>query len=417
MRKASVSIQGRAARLTRTRHGDRDRNLPLLNLLDAGVAVVAGSAVYWLESGISAFFGYRRVPGLRSVDPLPESSLPTLAIVATAKDEAARVESAARSLLAQDYPGLSLVIVDDRSMDGTGAILDRLALEDPRLRVVHIDALPYGWVGKCYALARGAEATDSEWILFVDADVTLEPDAARRAVSLASRDGWDHVAVGPDMRLESLGEEIFVAAFMVVFDTSQRPWRASNPRRRNAIGIGAFNLVRRESYRRAGGHEALRYELIDDMALGKILKQKGGARQTFARHDGLVSVHWHPGIRGLIHGVEKNAFPGLRYNVPLGLIAPWLLLVVSWAPVFGFLLGSPAAWALSLLAWCGVLLCYREVERSVNIKAWHVVTMPVGVTLFLYAFVRSMALTLIRGGVVWRGTFYPLEELKRGRVW
>jgi len=388
-----------------------------LNPIDPGVAVVAVSALYWLWSGITAFFGYRHLPGLGSVKPLPEASLPTLAIVATAKDEAASVERAARSLLAQDYPRLSLVIVDDRSMDGTGAILDRLALEDPRLRVVHIDSLPYEWVGKCYALARGAEATDSEWILFVDADVVLAPDAARRAVSLASGDGWDHVAVGPDMRLETLGEEIFVAAFMVVFDTSQRPWRASNPRAKEAIGIGAFNLVRREIYRKAGGHEALRYELIDDMALGKILKQRAGARQTFARHDGRVSVHWHPGIRGLIHGVEKNAFPGLRYNVLLGVIAPWLLLLVSWAPVFGFLLGSPVARVLSLCAWCGVLLCYREVERSVNIKAWHAVTMPVGVTLFLYAFVRSMALTLIRGGVVWRGTFYPLEELKRGRVW
>jgi len=387
-----------------------------LNLHDAGLAVVAGSAAYWLESGISAFFGYRRLPGLRSVDPLPSASLPTLAIVATAKDEAARVEGAARSLLAQDYPNFSIVIVDDRSVDGTGAILDRLALEDPRLRVVHIDSLPYGWVGKCHALARGAEATDTEWILFVDADVTLAPGAARRAISLACRHGWDHVAVGPDMRLESLGEEIFVAAFMVVFNTSQRPWRASNPRRKNAIGIGAFNLVRRELYRKAGGHEALRYELIDDMALGKILK-RSGARQTFATHGGQVSVHWHPGIRGLIHGVEKNAFPGLHYNIPLGLIAPWLLLLVSWAPVFGFLLGSPAAWVLSLCAWCGVLLCYREVGRSVNIRAWHAVTMPVGVTLFLYAFVRSMVITLIRGGVVWRGTFYPLDELKRGRVW
>jgi len=379
-------------------------------------AVLAGAALYWLGSGITSFLGYRRVPGLRSVGPLTDSALPSLAIVATAKDEAERVEGAARSLLAQDYPHLSLVIVDDRSMDRTGAILNQLAVEDPRLHVVHIDALPYGWIGKCHALARGAEATDSEWILFVDADVTLAPEAARRAVSLAVRSGWDHVAVGPDMRLESLGEEIFVAAFMVVFNTSQRPWRASNPRAKSSIGIGAFNLVRREIYRKAGGHETLRYELIDDMALGKILK-RGGARQTFARHDGQVSVHWHPGIRGLIRGVEKNAFPGLHYNIPLGLIAPWLLLLVSWAPVFGLFLGDPVAWVLSLFAWCGVLLCYREVERTVNIKAWIAVTMPVGVTLFLYAFVRSMALVLVRGGVVWRGTFYPLEELKRGRVW
>ena len=377
---------------------------------------MAVSALYWLESGISAFLGYRRVRGLKSVEPLRDEALPSLTIIATAKDEAAHVEHAARSLLAQEYPRIGLVIVDDRSSDRTGAILDQLASEDPRLRVVHIDSLPQGWVGKCHALARGAEATDSEWILFVDADVSLAPEAARRAVSLAVRQGWDHVAVGPDMRLEGLGEEIFVAAFMVVFNTTQRPWHAPDPRRKNAIGIGAFNLIRRDSYRKAGGHAAVRYELIDDMALGKILK-RSGARQVFARHDGLISVHWHPGIRGLVRGVEKNAFPGLRYNLFLGVLAPWLQLVVAWAPVFGFFLPGPVPWICALAAWSGVLLCYREVARTVNIKLWHAVTMPVGVTLFLYAFVRSMVVTLRRGGVVWRGTFYPLEDLKRGRVW
>ncbi len=387
-----------------------------MSALELASVVLGVSALYWLESGISAFLGYRRVPGLWSVDALPDASLPTLAIVATAKDEAERVEAAARSLLAQDYPRLSLVIVDDRSADGTGAILDRLAREDPRLRVVRVESLPDGWVGKCHALRRGAEATDSEWILFVDADVLLAPGAATHAVSLALRQGWDHIAVGPDMKLESVGEEIFISAFMVLFNTSQRPWLASNPRRKKSIGIGAFNLVRREAYRRAGGHEAIRYELIDDMALGKILKSSG-ALQTYARHDGLVSVHWHPGVRGLIRGVEKNAFPGLHYNLLLGMIAPWGLLLVSWAPVFGLFPGGLLPRVLSLGAWCGAILCYREVARTVGIKTWHAITMPLGVTLFLYAFFRSMAVTLARGGVVWRGTFYPLSELKRGRVW
>ena len=165
-----------------------------------------------------------------------------------------------------------------------------------------------------------------------DAEASL-----RRAVSLAVRQGWDHIAVGPDMRLESLGEAVFVAAFMVIFNSSQRPWLASDPRRRNAIGIGAFNLVRREAYRRSGGHGAIRYELLDDMALGKILKE-GGARQVFAKHDGLAAVRWHPGVGGLIRGVEKNAFPAARYNILLGATAPWLMLWIGWAPVLGLTL-------------------------------------------------------------------------------
>ena len=384
----------------------------------AGLATlgVAAAALCWLEAGVSAWRGNRRVPGLTSVEPLRDEALPSLTVIATAKDEARHIEEAARSLLAQEYPGIGLLIVDDRSTDGTGRILSQLASEDPRLRTLRVDSLPEGWIGKCHALARGAEATRSEWILFTDGDVSLAPDAARRAVSLAVRHGLDHVAVGPDMRLESLGEAIFVGAFLVLFNTTQRPWLASDPRRKNAIGIGAFNLVRREAYLKSGGHAAIRYELLDDMSLGKILKQSG-ARQVFAKHDGLVSVRWHPGIRGLIRGVEKNAFPAARYNIFLGAIAPWTLLAIGWAPVIGLFLPGIASKVFALAAWAGILLCYREGSRTASIRMREAPLMPIGVALFVYAFLRSMVLTLKQGGVRWRGTFYPLAALKRGRVW
>jgi glycosyltransferase involved in cell wall biosynthesis len=384
--------------------------------VDLATVVVVAAALYWLESGIAARLGRRRVPGLRDVEPLRDEALPTLTILAAAKDEAARVEDAARSLLRQDYPRLTVLVVDDRSTDGTGAILDRLAAVDSRLRVDHVRELPPGWIGKCHALAHGAERTDSEWILFVDADVTLTPDAARRAVSLAVRQGWDHVAVGADMELESVGEAVFVGAFMAVFNATQRPWLASDPRRKNAIGIGAFNLVRREAYVRAGGHGPIRYELLDDMALGKILKQSG-ARQTFAMHDDLVTVRWHAGVRGLIRGVEKNAFPAARYNVFLGATAPWLMLAVGWAPVFGLFLPGAAPKIAALAAWAGVLISYGEVARVAKIRLWQAALMPVGVTLFVYAFLRSMVITLAQGGVRWRDTFYPIGELRKRRVW
>src|SRR6185503_1591152 len=184
---------------------------------------------------------------------------------------------------------------------------------------------------------------------------------------LAVRQGWDHVAVGPNMELESLGEAVFVGAFMAVFNATQRPWLASDARKKNAIGSGAFNLVRRESYVRAGGHAAIRYELLDDMALGKILKESG-ARQTFAKHDDLSAVRWHAGVRGLIRGVEKNAFPAARYNVVLGATAPWLMLAVGWAPVIGLFL--PGLWPkiAAMAAWVGVLFSYAEVERGARIK-------------------------------------------------
>ena len=381
--------------------------------LNAAVGLVA---LFWLEAGWSAWRGGRRLPSLAAGEPLPDEALPSLTIVATAKDEAARVEGAARSLLAQNYPGARVLIVDDRSADDTGAILDRIAMENPRLRVLHVRSLPEGWIGKCHALALAAGSCDSEWILFTDGDVTMSPDATRRAVSLAVRGGHDHVAVGPEMLVEGLGEAIFVGSFLVIFNASQKPWLASDPRRKNAIGVGAFNLVRRAAYVRAGGHERLKFELLDDMALGKIIKQSGG-RQMVARHAGLVRVRWHHGVGGLIRGIEKNAFPATRYNVPMTLAAPPLQLLLAIGPYAGLFFPGILPRLFALLAWTGVFLAYHEASRNAPVRAWQGLLMPAGALLFSYSLLRSMVVTLRQGGVRWRDTFYPLEALKRGRVW
>jgi len=167
---------------------------------------------------------------------------------------------------------------------------------------------------------------------------------------------------------------------------------------------------------RAGGHGSIRYELLDDMALGKVLKQSG-APQTLAGHAGLVTVRWHSGVRGLIRGVEKNAFPAARYDVLLSATAPWMLLWVAWAPVVGFFLPGTLPKVAALAAWLGVLITYLEVARAARVGLWTALLMPVGVAFFVYAFLRSTAITLRQGGVRWRGTFYPLGELRRRRVW
>jgi len=373
------------------------------------------SAAAWITGGLIYYTGIRRIRGLGSVEPLPREDLPPVSIVSAARNEASRVEAAARTLLAQDYPRLQVVAVDDRSEDGTGPILDRIAAEDGRLRVVHVTELPEGWLGKCHALSVGERAASGEWILFTDGDVTIAPDALRRAVSLAVLEQADHVAVAADLEVAHFGEAVFIAYFVYAFNVSQRPWDAPNPRSSAHIGIGAFNLVRREAYARAGGHERIRMELLDDMALGLIVKRSGGV-SMFAGHDGLVRARWQEGLGGLIVGVEKNAFAAMRYDVPATVLAVALQLLVSWTPVLGLLSDDPMTRAAAILAWSGVFLVYATTARVVATKTWQAVTMPVGALLFAFAISASMAQTLRRGGVVWRGTFYSLERLKAGRV-
>ena len=380
----------------------------------AGVALGAVGAL-WIVAGLRLATGLSRLSDLGRVVPLSDAELPSLTIVATARNEGARIEFAVRSLLAQDYPRCEVLIVDDRSTDTTGSILRQLAEGVPSLRVIPVKDLPSGWVGKNHALARAAAATRSEWILFTDADVELAPDAARRAMSLALREGADHLAIAPDLVLESLGEAVFVAYFVLVFDLSEQPWAAQDPRSNRSIGIGAFNLVRREAYDHAGGHEAIRFELIDDLALGRILK-RSGARQRFARHGGKIRVTWHTGARGLIRGVEKNAFAALGFSAWFATVAVLGQLVLSLAPVGGLFLPGTAPKLGCVMAWVGIAIAYAAVGRAVRIRPWHALLMPIGALLFSFAILESMRRTLRRGGVEWRGTFYSLADLRRGRV-
>jgi len=379
------------------------------------LVTTAASAVIWIGAGWIYYAGSKRVKGLSSVEPLPDPELPTLTIVSAARNEAARIGAAARTLLAQDYPRLEVIAVDDRSGDGTGAILDAIAAEDPRLSVLHVTELPEGWLGKCHALALGAAAAEGEWLLFTDGDVSLLPGAARRAVSCAARERADHLAVAADLEVRGLLEAIFVAYFVSVFNLSQRPWDAPNPRSRAHIGIGAFNLVRRGAYVRSGGHEKLRMELLDDMGLGLIVKRSGG-RSMFAAHDGMVRARWQEGIGGLIRGVEKNAFPALGYKVWTTAASVLLQIVWSIAPVVGLFAAETGTRAASIAAWSGVVLVYSVTARVAGTRTWHALFMPVGALLFAYSILASMVVTLARGGVVWRGTFYRLDRLKAGQV-
>ena len=378
----------------------------------AATWIVAIVALAWVLAGIQLARVRRRIPSLGDGSALPDAALPSLTIIAAARDEAARVEGAVRSLLAQDYPALRVVIVDDRSVDGTGTILDRVAHQDPRLEAIHVGSLPDGWLGKCHALALAAGAAKTEWLLFTDGDVTFAPDAARRAVSLALREGADHVAVPPELIVEGMGEAAFTGYFVVMFHLSQRPWRAREPHDKSSIGIGAFNLVRRASYERSGGHAAIRYDLIDDLALGRSLK-RSGARQLYALDGGRVRARWQVGVRGLIRGVEKNAFAAFRYRAGLGFLAVASQLVVSQAPLFGLFLPGLTPKIAAAAAWIGVGGAYAASYWGKRHRWLQAVLMPVGGALFTYAILRSIVLALARRGVYWRGTFYPLDRLKR----
>jgi cellulose synthase/poly-beta-1,6-N-acetylglucosamine synthase-like glycosyltransferase len=376
--------------------------------------------LFWLVLGLDWFRGVRKIAALRNVEdePVP-GTYPALSVIVPARDEERGVGESVRSMLAQDYPGpLEVVVVDDRSTDRTGEILDSLKREYPGLlSVLHVTRLPDGWLGKNHALALGFAETRGEWLLFTDADVRLAPECVRKAVEYATENGLDHLTLAPEILSSGALLGGFVATFELIFVSVGRPWRAKDPQAKEHVGVGAFNLVRREAYVAAGTHHAIRMRPDDDMKLAKLLKREG-FKQDVASGAGLVRVEWHQSVRGALRGLSKSIFPVVDYRLDQAALATFALPLTNVFPFVGFLLTRGATRAFCGLNVALILLIYAYQERYKGVGAalLHGALHPLSVSLFVYAILRSTCTILVNGGIEWCGTRYPLEQLKENVV-
>src|SRR5664279_4167320 len=232
---------------------------------------------------------------------------PRISIVVPARNEAEHIEAALVSLLQLDYPDFEVIAVDDRSEDATGTILDRLAVQwrekkpalHHRLKVLHVKELPSGWLGKTHAMWQAGKLATGDWLLFTDADVVFRVDALRRAMVYAERERADHVVLFPTMVMESVGERMMMAFFQSQFVFARRPWKVADPKSRDAVGVGAFNLIRREAYERVGTYLRMRLEILDDMRLGEVVKHAGLRQRALFGRD-LLRLRWIFGAFGMV---------------------------------------------------------------------------------------------------------------------
>lgn len=377
---------------------------------------LAGALLFLtLAMAVETLIGAHRLRRLAAIPLHDAASVPRLSIVVAARDEARGIEAAVRSMLEQRYEPLELVVVDDRSTDGTGEILDRLAASDPRLTVVHVDRLPDGWLGKNHALQLGADRARGDWVLFTDADIHMHPEALSRAVGMAETEGVDHLVVAPEMVLPGPLLQAFAVFFFYSFLTFAKPWRARDPKSWFFVGVGAFNLVRRSAYQAVGGHRPIALRPDDDMKLGKILK-RGGFRQDALLGDGMLKVEWYHSLRELVRGLEKNMFSGLEYSPALSVAGGLVQLAVGVLPVVLLFLaggGAQALFGAQVLATVGTMAL---LARLMRVRPGVALLYPVVGLLFVFILWRTMILNLVHGGIRWRGTFYSLDELKANRV-
>jgi GT2 family glycosyltransferase len=375
--------------------------------------VVAGS---WAWKTLEAARGLPRIPDLLrdEFDRWPVRE-PRLTVIVPARDEAAGIVACLESLVAQDYP-VDVIAVDDRSADGTGALMDGVAARSQgRVTVMHVTELPAGWLGKVHALALGAKQaevlTQPDFLLLTDADVVFRADALRRTLARAVETAADHIVTVPTMEVRRWDEGVLLGFFQIFGLWAARPWRVEDPKSiRDAVGIGAFNMMRASAYREIGGFEGQKMDILEDLTLAKRVK-KAGLRQRICFGHGLVTVHWASGVTGLTGVMTKNIFAAFRFHASLLLGACGWLAVFAVGPAVGVFfrgLRVPSAIALGC-----VVLAYRMYGRTSGISVWYCLGFPLGAVVFVFTLLRSMAVTLAQGGVRWRGTFYSLDELRR----
>ena len=387
---------------------------------------------HWIAGTILAFAWFSRIVdaalGMPSVadvsrpewdrNPVSPAGNPRVSIIVPARNEEATIEEPLKTLLALDYNNYEVIAVNDRSTDRTGEIMERLSQNccpGDRLHVIHHSELPAGWLGKTHAMWTATNQASGDWLLFTDADVLFKPDSLRRALAYAEAEPADHVVLFPQMIMKRPGEYMMIAFFQTMFMFGHRPWKVADPSTDDHMGVGAFNLIRRRVYDAVGTYEALRMEVLDDMKLGKVVKKAGFAQRNVFGGD-LISIRWAHGALGIVNNLTKNFFAVLSFQWWRTLLSVFGLAFLNFGPFLGVWLAHGWARVPYGIALGSMFAIYIGMSRRSAVPAYYFLLHPVSTTLFIYTLLRSMILTLWNDGIVWRGTKYPLEELRRGMV-
>lgn len=377
--------------------------------------LAASTLILTAVAACDIFRGNRSVRALRDISSENPPSRLMVAIIVAARNEQRNIREALHSLLNLQYPSYEVIVVDDRSDDATGSILDEMASGNHLLKVIHLETLPEGWLGKNHALWYGSKHVSGNLLLFTDADIVMEPTALTRAVNYLTDNGLDHLAASPSMRMPTHLLGMFGAAFIVIFSLFARPWKASDPKSYFHIGIGAFNLIRTDVYRSIGGHETIRLRPDDDIKLGRIIK-KSGFRQDIVFAPEFLVVEWYASMGEVIKGLEKNAFSGTDYRVSLVLAGVLFHSLCSIWPFVALFVTGGMTLAFYGIVVAIILFTVADSARFHRSNPWYAIGYPLTSALFVFIMLRTMILNLIQGGIYWRGTFYSLKELKSNRI-
>ncbi len=374
--------------------------------------------VTWLLLGVAMGLGRKRLllvrrPGHALPDPPPRVSL-----LIPAKDEGERMRACLESVIAQDYPSYSVICIDDRSTDQTGRIMDEFAARDSRVRAFHVreGSLPAGWTGKCNALHSHVRHADGEWLLFVDSDVILEPDAVRLTMDFAVRKDVHLFSLLPRLESHSLWESLLVPLAATSMSTMYLIALSNhNHKMNNAFANGQFLLIRRKTYDAIGGHEQVKDHFCEDVRLARLLKRAGyKIRVAWGNH--LAAVRMYSSLEQIFRGWSR-----LFYAVGVG--SPWRIIGgMIFTVECGLSAYAAGAWAIGRVAmgagplgwWWLIAAALHLVFMTVLlalIYRWsgnpgrNALLFPLAAVMLLGIYIKSLRLCAT-GQLEWRGTRY-----------
>ena len=360
---------------------------------------------------IKMHFQMRLIPELSDHVLEPPKKWPSFSLIIPACNEEDTIQTVIIKALEIDYPTYKVIAINDRSTDRTGLILDQLAASYPHLDVVHISTLPKGWLGKLHALHVGTQNADGDYLIYADADVHFHPQFFKKALAYAHHNQLDYLSAIPLFKGKSWLLQALVFAFTSLFLATTRVGSVNQDRKGAFAGVGVFQLIRRSFFEKTPGWTWLKLEIGDDMA-NALMCHNHGARARFLRATDLLSLTWYPSVSELLKGLEKNSFPvGMRFSIVRTCLVSTVIFLFATSPLWLMYVGE---WKIGGSFLITQFLCNLSAP-SIGIRWYERIFAPYFSLLLLVAVVRSMWKTLKQKGIIWRGTFYSIEELKEGQ--
>ena len=365
-----------------------------------------------LWAAITLAQGQGQMGELRDTLIPSESPLPTVSIIIPACNEEKTIAAALDSVLAIAYTNLEIIVINDRSTDNTGEILKKYQEHYPQIITHEITELPTGWLGKNHALHVGAQMAKGKYLLFTDADIHFEKTTLLRAITYVQQQGLDHLSLvfkntAPNLLLKSLVIEAGCTLFFLL-----KPWLVKRADRPQFMGVGAFNLVKKEAYHTIGGHSSIAMHPIDDIMLGKVIK-RGGLKQDCLMAYDFITVDWYDNVGEMANGLMKNIFALYNFRLELAIGALVFTLLIVILPFWALFITSGIPF--SLLAASLILRCIVFIGGALKneLPFWLFPAALITPYLNVYIMIKSVATNIKDQGINWRGTHYPLSLLRK----